>query len=125
MGLITKKLKVMGDKGEREINCLFDSGASWSFIRKDIQEEIITPNPLRQPMFFSLGDGKGRVEAKERAFFYLALPEGTICDDAVVVSSLAEEMIIGAKTLQFYKIKLDFEHDDIIVDKKALELKLV
>ncbi|MEW6481745.1 MAG: retropepsin-like aspartic protease [bacterium] len=125
MGLITKKLKVMGDKGEREVNCLFDSGASVSFIRKDIQETLATPFSLLESISFQLGDGKGRVEANEEVLLWIKLPEGKIFDHVVIVPQLAEEMIIGAKTLQFYKIKLDFEHDDIIVDKKALELKLI
>ncbi|MEW6481747.1 MAG: retropepsin-like aspartic protease [bacterium] len=125
MGLITKKLKVMGDKGEREVNCLFDSGASVSFIREDIQRAIATPFSLLKLMSFQLGDGRGRIEADRGVFLRIVLPEGDIFDDVVIVDSLGEEMVIGAQTLQRWRIKLDFEHDDIIVDKKALELKLI
>ena len=41
MGRIVKKLSVQGDKGEKEINVLFDSGASVSVIRKEIAEELM------------------------------------------------------------------------------------
>ncbi|MEW6481746.1 MAG: hypothetical protein AB1397_01900 [bacterium] len=125
MGLITKKLKVMGDKGEREVNCLFDTGASDSFIRRDIQEEIATPSLLREPKVFSLGDGKGRLEVDKIAFLDILLPEGKIFDHFAIAPSLQEEIIIGARTMQIYRIKLNLEQEDIIVDKKALELKLV
>ncbi|MEW6681131.1 MAG: retropepsin-like aspartic protease [bacterium] len=125
MGLITKKLKVMGDKGEREINCLFDTGASVSFIRKDIQETLATPFLLKEPKVFSLGDGKGKIEIKEAVHLDFCLKEGRIFDEIFVSDSLAEEIIIGARTMQIYRIKLDMENDDIIVDKRALELKLI
>lgn len=125
MGLIIKQLKVMGDKGEAMVNCLFDTGASDSFIRRDIQEKIATSSLLREPKVFSLGLRKGRLETNKVAFFDIELPEGRIFDYAAIASSLGEEMIIGAGTMQKYRIKLDLEHDDIILDKKALELKLV
>jgi len=125
MGLITKKLKVMGDKGEEVVNCLFDSGASWSFIRKDIQERIATPFSMLKKLRFSLGDGKGNIETDKGVFLQIKLPEGEIFDDVAISDFLAEEMIIGAKTMQVWKIRLDLEHEDIIIDKKSLELKLV
>jgi hypothetical protein len=43
MGLIIKKLKVMGDKGEGMVNALFDTGASISFIRSDVVTGLATP----------------------------------------------------------------------------------
>ena len=126
MGLIIKKLKVMGDRGEGMVNCLFDSGASWSFIRRDIVEKIATPLKMSKPMRFRLGDGNGEIEAKEATHLSVEIEEGCeIFDDVVIVDKLAEDVIIGAKTLQAWRMRLDFEHDDIIIDKKALELKLI
>jgi len=43
----------------------------------------------------------------------------------LVVSDLSEELIIGADFLQRWKIKLDPENERIIIDPKALKLKLV
>ena len=42
----------------------------------------------------------------------------------LVVPNLSEELIIGADFLQRWKIKLDPENEKIIIDEKALKLKL-
>ncbi len=125
MGIIIKKLKVRGDKGEKMVNCLFDTGASISFVRKDCQEGIASAYPLIEPMSFSLGDGKGKLKAMGWVHIEVEVNGCKIFDEALIVDSLAEDMIIGASTMQKYRIKLDLEHDEIILDKKQLELMLV
>jgi len=42
-----------------------------------------------------------------------------------LVPELAEQLILGADFFQRWKIKLDPETEDIIVDPKALKIKLV
>jgi hypothetical protein len=42
----------------------------------------------------------------------------------MVVPGLSEEGIIGGNTLQKWRIKLDFEHDTVIVDPKVSKLIL-
>ena len=42
----------------------------------------------------------------------------------MVTPGLSEDAIIGANTLQKWRIKLDFEHDTIIVDPKVLKAML-
>ena len=39
----------------------------------------------------------------------------------MVIPGLSEDGIIGADTLQKWRIKLDFEHDAVIVDPKVAE----
>ena len=53
------------------------------------------------------------VEGYNLFWHFLAFPE------------LSEELIIGADFLQRWKIKLDPENESIIIDPKALKLKLV
>lgn len=125
MGLIIKNLKIAGDKGEALVNCLFDTGATLSFIRKDIVKDIATALMMPKPIRFRLGDGDGELEAKEVTSLHFEVDGGMISDEVVIVDKLAEELIVGAGTLQKWRIKLDLENDDIIIDKKALELKLV
>ena len=45
-------------------------------------------------------------------------------DEFMVVPDLSEEAIIGVNTMQKWRIKLDFEHDRIIVDPKVVQLIL-
>jgi hypothetical protein len=46
-------------------------------------------------------------------------------DDFFVVPNLAEQVIVGAKTLQAWRMKLDFEHDDVLIDPRVARLRLV
>jgi len=46
-------------------------------------------------------------------------------DEFMVVPNLSESVIIGATKLQKWKIKLDFEHDTIIIDPRVAKLKLL
>jgi hypothetical protein len=39
-------------------------------------------------------------------------------DEFFVVPNLSEEVIIGAATLQKYRIKLDFEHEVVVLNPK-------
>jgi predicted aspartyl protease len=125
MGLIYKKISIEGNRGKTLIDALFDSGASVSFIRKDVAERIADLLPLPSPRRFSLGDGKGALEVREVTHVDFHLEEGTIFDEVMVASELAEELVIGAATLQKWRVKLDFEHDEVILDKRLLNLKLI
>jgi len=49
MGLIIKKLRVFGDKGQKRVQVLFDTGASSSFVRRDIAGSLATILKLPSP----------------------------------------------------------------------------
>ena len=58
-----------------------------------------------------------RVEHTIRLEFTL---NGTrLSDEFVVIPALSEDAIIGAATMQKWRIKLDFEHDTVWVDPKV------
>jgi hypothetical protein len=42
-----------------------------------------------------------------------------LSDELLVVPNLSEDAIVGSNTLQKWRIKLDFEHDTIIIDPKV------
>jgi hypothetical protein len=43
----------------------------------------------------------------------------------MVLENLSEKVIIGAKTMQAWRLKLDFEKEDIIIDPKVTKLYLI
>jgi len=43
----------------------------------------------------------------------------------MVIEKLSNGVIIGAKTLQAWRLKLDFESDEIIIDPKVTKLWLL
>lgn len=124
MGLIVKKLRVAGDKGERRLNVLFDTGAGASFIRRDVADRIVTTLRLPSPKTFTLGDGVGRLRVNETAILYVYIEGVEISDNFIVAPRLADEVIIGANTMQKWRIKLDLENERVIIDKRMARLLL-
>jgi hypothetical protein len=43
----------------------------------------------------------------------------------MVIEGLSEEVIIGAKTLQGWRMKLDFEAEKVIIDLRVTKLRLI
>lgn len=124
MGLIVKKLRVAGDKGERRLQVLFDTGAGASFIRRDVADRIVTTLRLSSPKTFTLGDGVGRLRVNETAILYVYVEGVEISDNFIVAPRLSDEVIIGANTLQKWRVKLDLENEKVIVDKRMARLLL-
>jgi len=122
MGLIYKEVVLRGDKGEGEFQALWDNGSSESFIRRDLAEGVGTILRLDAPREFEMG--RGSLSVSESTGVLSVEVEGfNLFWHFLVVPDLSEELIIGADFLQRWKIKLDPER--IIIDPKALKLKLV
>lgn len=49
----------------------------------------------------------------------------TVFHTLIVVDEMGEEMIVGADMLQRWKIRLDPEREEVFIDPKVTELKLV
>ncbi|MGH7774701.1 MAG: retropepsin-like aspartic protease [Candidatus Binatia bacterium] len=124
MGLIIKRLRVAGDKGERRLHILFDTGASASFVRRDVVERIATAVKLPSPETYTLGDGIGKLRVNETVVLHLSIEGIRISDNFIVAPQLSDDVIIGANTMQKWRIKLDLENEKVIVDKRMARLLL-
>ena len=123
MGLIRKKLIVFGgleDKNgndiKKELDVLFDSGASVSFIRSDVAKGLcsvvkITPNVVR-------GAKKLKIRVNRSCSFETVVAGEIIQDSAYLINDIADgiELIIGARTFQRYGMVLEFNDDETIGD---------
>ena len=98
MSVLEHDVTLIGSKGRVRCRALFDSGAGYSIIRRDIAERIeplgLLPNPAR----FS--------------------------DEFIVFDECSEEVIVGAKTLQAWHIVLDFNTETVIYRKTARRLRV-
>jgi hypothetical protein len=63
-----------------------------------------------------------KIDHTLRSDFYFG--DLRMSDEFMVVLDLSEEAIIGVNTMQKWRIKLDFEHDRIIVDPKVVQVIL-
>jgi len=117
-------LRFEGSKGEKTLYALFDSGATFSCINPDYAEELGNVEKLHTPLDVATAS-QGvymRIENTLRSDFYFE--DIRLSDEFMVVPNLSEEVIIGANTMQKWRIKLDFEHDTVIVDPKVAKLIL-
>jgi predicted aspartyl protease len=124
MGIIRIPLRFEGSVGEKIAYALFDSGATFSCMRDDIANEVGNPEKLRRPMEVATASEGHFVKIEEalRADFYYE--DIRLSDEFMVVPGLSEEAIIGVNTLQKWRIKLDFEHDTVIIDPKVAKFIL-
>ena len=73
-----------------------------------------------------VGTSEGHyIEVNERVSLDFYMDDILLSDEFLVIQGLSEEVIIGAATMQKWRIKLDFEHDKAIVDAKVAKMQLV
>ena len=126
MSLLHKNVTLKGTRGIEEVIALFDSGASYSCIRQDIAERIGTLEPLEEPMEFSTADEGSSLVARSAVHlsFYFPDTQRRFTDEFIVLQSLSEPLIIGVKTMQAWRIRLDFDSEEILYDRKMHKLRI-
>jgi Aspartyl protease len=123
--VIIRTLNYRGSKGQADLQSLFDSGSTYSMIRPDFAAKLANIEPLPEAVDFETAN-KGsftKVESAVRLNFYLN--NLRLSDEFFVYPGLAEEAIIGATTMQKWRIKLDFEHDEVITDPRVSRIILM
>lgn len=125
MSIIKMPLRFEGSKGEKVLYALFDSGANLSCINEEFASEITDLIPFMHPRRLATASDQHFIEIENaiRTDFYLN--DVHLSDEFLVVPNLSEEVIIGASTMQKWRIKLDFEHDTVFVDPKVAKLQLI
>jgi predicted aspartyl protease len=124
MSVIRLPLLYTGTQGERHLLSLFDSGANLSCINPDYLDNLEIPINLgRVRNMYTAAEGHF-IEITHRVTLDFYIDDIRLSDEFLVVPSLSEEVIIGAATLQKWRIKLDFEHDTVHVDPKVARLQL-
>ena len=125
MSVIKLPLLYVGSKGEKNIYTLFDSGANLSCIHPDLIKDIETPVNLGRVRRVATASENHFIEIKQVVRLDFYIHDILLSDEFLLVPGLSEEAIIGAATLQKWRIKLDFEHDTVIVDPKVAKLQLI
>jgi hypothetical protein len=125
MSIIKIPLLYAGSKGEGRLYTLFDSGANLSCINPDFVENLETPVKLGRTRLISTAAEGHYIEITEAIRLDFYIDDVLLSDEFLVVPSLSEEAIIGAATMQKWRIKLDFEHDTVHVDPKVAKMQLI
>ena len=124
--ILERKLMYEGSEDIKELNSLFDSGASYSCINpRHLENNFATIIKLRRPYQVETAQEKTYMEITHLVHLDFELDNIRMSDDFLVVPNLSEDVIIGAYTMQKWKIKLDFENDEIITNPKVARLRLM
>ena len=121
MGLIIKEQTVKGTRRSDTARILYDSGASSSFIRRDIADIVGDTSSTVSPLQFMMADGQV-ISADQTINLEIEMDGITVEYRFLVLDDLPEEIIIGADLMQKWKISLDLENETVDIDPRALYL---
>ncbi len=126
MSLIHRPVTLVGSRGRRKVTALFDSGASYSCIQREVAAEIASLDPIPEPMEFETAEKDGIIVARYaiRVDFFFEDTPRRFTDELIVFDELSEPLIIGAKTMQAWKIRLDFDKEEVLYDKRMHRLRI-
>jgi hypothetical protein len=128
VSILEHEVTVIGSKGRAECTALFDSGASYSIIRRDIAERIAALEPLPDPShwIFETAEPGRLVQSSYRVGLDFRFHDSAahFSDEFVVFDELTEELIVGATTMQKWKITLDFDAETVNYRKTAQRLRI-
>ena len=125
MSVIKLPLLYAGSKGEKHLYTLFDSGANLSCINPAFAEGLEIPVSLGRTRLIATASEGEYIKVTEVVRLDFYLNDVLLSDEFLIVPGLSEEAIIGAATLQKWRIKLDFEHDTVHVDPKVAKMQLI
>lgn len=125
MSIIKVPVLYVGSKGEQNLYTLFDSGAHLSCINPTFIEDLEIPVPLGRIRRLATASIGHYIEIKEAVRLDFYIDDILLSDEFLVVPGLSEEAIIGVATMQKWRMKLDFEHDRVVVDPKLATMRLM
>ena len=124
MSIIKLPLHYEGSQGEKVLYTLFDSGATFSCISPEAAEDLATLEKLFKPLEVATAAVGHYLRIEERIVVDFYINDVRLSDEFYVVPGLSEDAILGVNTFQKWRIKLDFEHDTVIVDPKVAKAML-
>ncbi len=121
MGLIVKTIAFAGDKGKKHLKTLFDSGASMSLIKRSIAEELAQILPTVHEYAFETAEPNRFIRSRHAVRLEFYLNNEWLSDEFIVIDDnhLSEDVIIGAKTMQAWRILLDMEKEEAYSIRKV------
>jgi hypothetical protein len=125
MSVIKLPLLYAGSQGEKHLFTLFDSGANLSCINPELVKGLEKPTKLGRKRLIGTAAEGHYIEISQRVSLDFYLHDVLLSDEFLLVPGLSEEAIIGAATMQKWRIKLNFEYDTVEVDPKVAKMQLV
>jgi len=128
VSVLEHEVTIIGTKGKARCRALFDSGASYSIVRREIAERIGQVQPLPDPSewVFETAKPGDYVQAAGNLILEFRFDDSKarFSDEFVVFDELSEELIVGAPTMQKWQIRLDFTTETVEYRKTAQRLRV-
>jgi len=118
-------IRFQGSRGDKTLYTLFDSAATYSCISDEVVEDLEELLTLHTPMRLATASSATYMEINHRTTLDFYHSDIRLSDEFLVVPDLSEEAIIGAATMQKWRIKTGFEHDQVIVDPSVAKQILI
>ncbi|QDK81178.1 hypothetical protein EXU85_22230 [Spirosoma sp. KCTC 42546] len=107
MSISKQPLLFVGSQGEKHLYMLFDSGANLSCINPEHVPEVAHLESLGRIRRVATAAIGHYIEIKHVVRLDFYLQDVLLSDEFLVVPDLSEEAIIGAATMQKWRIKLE------------------
>ena len=114
---------LVGSRGRKRVKGLFDSGATYSCISRELATELEILIPLPESISFETAEKGKTLEAREAVRLDFHINGYRFSDEFMVLPELSEAVIIGASTMQKWRFKLDFEREEVIIDPRVTRLR--
>ena len=118
MASMVSKVRASGDKSEQDVEVLFDTGATLSFVLRAVAEKIATITKLPRPYTILIGDGS-KLTITDMAVLSIKAAGETIMDTFLVLDKTLHDVILGEATMRKFGLKIDLEHGTIFSLMKA------
>jgi len=125
MAVILKEIELAGSRGRAKVEALFDSGATYSCIVRELAERLGGIVPMLEPLNLGTAKEGESLTVTEAVRLDFHLNGYRFSSEFMIVPKLSEQAIIGAQTMQAWRFKLDFENDEVIIDPKVTKLRLM
>lgn len=117
-------LLYVGSNGEKHLKTLFGRRNTLSWIHPDAISGLATSNLLPWPRQVYNANEESYVEVISATVLDFYINGVLLSDEFLIVPGLDEEVVIGEATLRKWRIKLDFEHEQLHVDPRVAKLQL-
>lgn len=124
MSILKRPVLYVGNKGESNLYTLFDSGADFSFINPAQIPNLADPVPLNRSRRLATASEETFIEISERVTLDFFVDDILLSDEFLIAPGLSEDAIIGATTMQKWRIKLDFEEDRVVINPNVMKHRI-
>jgi hypothetical protein len=80
---------------------------------------------MPEPLDFGTAREGETLTATERVILNFYINDLRLSDEFMLIPELSEPALIGAKTMQAWRMKVDYEREEVIIDPRVTKLRLL